>query len=114
MKKSNSPHQELIDLLVAQDLRVKTKGFRRHVLAVSETFRHCVQDGCVCSTTPVPDAFLIDEEQKTIWVFEVEVSNGLSVENLERYRALFWTVDGDYWQLQIVVVDKYGVGCWYE
>lgn len=110
MKKEKSLHQELIDLLVAQDPRMRTRGFRRAAAAASETFRTCIENGCECSATPVPDAYLIDEEQQTIWVFEVEVTNGLSTENLDRYRAMFWSVDGDYWQLQVVVVDKYGVG----
>lgn len=108
-------HQALIATLVAQEPRIQTKLFRRSVMSISG---YCAQVDEDTGKTwydesiggLIPDAFLLDHEIRRLFIFEVEVTNGLDQDKLDKYAELFWMVDDDCWEIDLVIVDKYGIG----
>jgi hypothetical protein len=56
----------------------------------------------------IPDAYRINTEAQTVTIFEVEDTYGLTWKKLDRYLDLFWVLDNESWELEIVVVDRAG------
>jgi hypothetical protein len=55
-----------------------------------------------------PDAFIIDQPQKAVIVYEVEYSNRCSPDKIERFRNLAWRLDDKGWTLFLIQIDRYG------
>ena len=56
----------------------------------------------------VPDAFLIDTENKTIVCYEVEDHHPLNPFSVGRYSNAWWTLEYIYWDLHLIEYDIYG------
>ena len=56
----------------------------------------------------VPDAFLIDPENKTIVCYEVEDHHPLNPFSVGRYSNAWWTLEYIYWDLHLIAYDIYG------
>ena len=55
----------------------------------------------------VPDAYLIDKDKKTVYIFEIEDTNKLSINKLYELVYLWECLDYIYWELRVIVTDRY-------
>lgn len=115
-REKESLHQRLINALCSQDSRIMKFGFRKAIFEASPYASETIEDGSTRTYydeevgSVIPDAYFIDHDVRFIYIFEVEVTSFVKVEKLEAYQNLFWLVDQDCWQVEIIVVDRYGVG----
>ena len=57
-----------------------------------------------------PDAFYINEKERTLVVIEVEHTNPLSDEAIADYVTLWWAFDSDdHWLFELFTVDRYNL-----
>jgi hypothetical protein len=56
----------------------------------------------------IPDAYLIDEEQKTVVCYEVEDSHPLNIYSIGEYTAAWWNLEYIYWDLHLIAYDVFG------
>lgn len=68
---------------------------------ILETWKHR-------DATMVPDAYLIDEANKTIVCYEVEDSHPLNINSIGGYSAAWWNLEYIYWDLHLIAYDIYG------
>jgi hypothetical protein len=117
-------HQALV-AAVASKYGAQTRGFRRAIEKAfySDTYECEGGDYCNKHVEPglhtdslkeagvdvpmVPDAFAIDVDAERITAFEVNVSNELSEDRLERYAWLWFDLDAFSIDLEVFEVDKY-------
>jgi hypothetical protein len=94
-------HEIAIAKVLQRFPTAKTRGFIKEVcnaLGGLEEFRD--------NQWPlVPDAFIVDHESKIV---EVEATHPINDEKMERYADLWWSVDGNYWDLLLITTDKWG------
>jgi hypothetical protein len=56
----------------------------------------------------IPDAFLIDEDRRTIVCYEVEDTNPININSLGKYIAAWWLMDALTWDLHLIAYDIFG------
>ena len=56
----------------------------------------------------IPDAYLIDQENKTIVCYEIEDTHPLNIFSIREYAAAWWTLEYIYWDLHLIAYDIYG------
>jgi hypothetical protein len=56
----------------------------------------------------IPDAYLIDQENKTIVCYEVEDTHPLNPFSVGEYAAAWWTLEYIGWDLHLIAYDIYG------
>lgn len=56
----------------------------------------------------IPDAFLVDREQRTVVCYEIEDSHPLNPFSIGEYGAAWWTLEYIYWDLHLIAYDIYG------
>lgn len=56
----------------------------------------------------VPDAYLIDSENKTVVCYEIEDSHHLNPFSIREYGAAWWTLEYIFWDLHLIAYDIYG------
>lgn len=56
----------------------------------------------------VPDAFLLDAENRTIVCYEVEDSHPLNLYSIKKYADAWWTLNYIYWDIHLITYDIYG------
>jgi len=56
----------------------------------------------------VPDAYYIDEKKLIVYIYEVEVSNPITLDKMHKYVDLMWLLDNEEWGLLVIRVDKHG------
>ncbi len=94
-----------IKILQRRNSHIRTEGFIQAVRKAVDA-----PDGLM--TAPFyfkPDAWLIDEEECDIVIFEIEDSHSISIEKLEAYVALSRLLKNLYWSLHIAVLDRYAM-----
>lgn len=57
----------------------------------------------------VPDAYYIDEKELAVHLYEVEMSNPITLDKMHRYTDLMFLLDYEEWSLLITRVDKHGL-----
>lgn len=103
--------QPVVDTLLASIPGTRTRGWREAVLTElpctededSEDFR-----AVVLALTLIPDAYLINKDERELHFFEVEVTSPMSLAKLQAY-AVFLTVM-DYYRVEFAVftVNQHG------
>ncbi len=68
---------------------------------ILETWRH--RDASM-----VPDAYLVDEANKTLVCYEVEDSHPLSIHSIGAYSGAWWNLEYIFWDLHLIAYDIYG------
>jgi hypothetical protein len=56
----------------------------------------------------LPDAFLIDEDRKTVVCYEIEDTNPLKPAAIRKYANAWWLLETIYWDLHLIAYDIYG------
>jgi len=56
-----------------------------------------------------PDAYLIRSQKQQLICFEIEDTNTLTRNKLQRYVHAYFECDWYYWNLQLIVTDRYGM-----
>lgn len=107
--KPKTLHQEIIQILTEQDPRIKTSGFMKELRSRCGVFSRIAEDGDELRASR-PDAYLIDEDRRIVFVIEVEVSHPLDEDALCRYWDLLWAIDDDHWEFRLITVDRRGIG----
>lgn len=64
--------------------------------------------------TIIPDAFIVDEANKMIVAYEVEVSHRIPPDKMAVYADIGWFLDWVDWTLGLIRIDRYGVGRAYQ
>jgi len=59
----------------------------------------------------IPDAYLIDQQAKTAYLFEVEDTNPLSADKLRKLSEIWWRLDSIGWEMRVFLIDRY-LTCW--
>ena len=55
-----------------------------------------------------PDCLWIDEANEIAYFLEIEDTHPLSEQRMNKYASAWWTLDMVYWQLILVVANRYG------
>lgn len=105
---SSKPHEMLVRRLIESDGRICRNGFARAVRALIDEIGSELDEMDLSSF--LPDAYMIDHENKAIVIYEVEVTSYLSPHKLDCY-AWFWfcwdSEDEHEWRPRLFVVDRY-------
>jgi hypothetical protein len=56
----------------------------------------------------IPDAYLIDHDQRTVVCYEIEDWNPMHPHALMRYADAWWTLEAIEWDLHLITYDIYG------
>ena len=56
----------------------------------------------------IPDLWWIDDENKTIHLYEIEDTHPLTEDKLLLLHTFWWNMDGISWDVKLVVFDRYG------
>jgi hypothetical protein len=56
----------------------------------------------------IPDAFAINDKDRTAIVFEVEVSNQISDSKVADYCEIWWALDDCEWRFGLITIDRWG------
>ncbi|MGI8656399.1 MAG: hypothetical protein ACR2LC_14430 [Pyrinomonadaceae bacterium] len=56
----------------------------------------------------IPDAYLIDEENLEVIMYEIEDTHMLKIEKMHKIVRLFLYMDSFFWTLRLIVTDRYG------
>jgi hypothetical protein len=110
-------HASCISVLCKSSPQIKVKGFKRETLR--SLWRQHTEDRPIDMEALeswqdqinfVPDAFLIDDNNRIVVCYEVEVGHSLnkSKSKLRQYIDAWWILDYQYWDLQLVSYDGYG------
>lgn len=103
-----NPHKELIADLAA-NVPVCTRGFWQALkkLPDADSFTDLINTDAMwaASVKITPDAYSIDEEEWTIYIFEAVHSNDVSPEKMARIVDLAFALDEDYWRLILIRID---------
>lgn len=115
--KSNAvtPHNAVVSTILAQHPTARKRGFKKAVLEAvrQDAIEHGYLDEVVDqfsgsnSVRIVPDAYLIDSQEKTVVFFEVEDNSRLTPEKLHEYANTALCLDGIQWELVLVSFDIY-------
>jgi len=95
------------------DSRIKTKGFRKAVFYTLKSekkgiSREELDDMWVRRDLNfVPDAYWIDCENKTVFIFEIEDTNMIGVNKLLKICDAWALLDSVWWQLYVFIIDRY-------
>lgn len=103
--------QIIVDLLMEKDKRIKRKGFNKAILAAfakdTEVCREDV-DYLKKYLGRIPDAYLIDEENKTVIWYEVEDTHRLTNNKIYDLYHIHFALDYCFWEMEVVLIDRYG------
>lgn len=105
--------------LKAADPRIRKKRFRANIVRAvvsecpeeSEWTQELFDDLCYgrkCNI--VPDAWIMDEHARSIGIFEVEDTNPISKDKMEKIISWHWALNSIGWKLNLCVVDRWGAG----
>jgi len=100
--------------LLNTDPRMQLKGFAQQL---------CKAISCDCGAGEaqdlreliagnriIPDACLIDREQRAVYLFEIEDTHPLKPEKLRKLSAIWFRLDCLDWELRVFLVDRYVAG----
>lgn len=111
-------HASCISALCKSNPEIKTKGFKKET--VQSLWRNHTEDRPIDMEALeswqdqinfIPDAFLIDDNNRIVVCYEVEVNHPLTKnksKKLRQYINAWWILDYQYWDLQLVSYDGYG------
>jgi hypothetical protein len=102
MKQINPTHGRLVAELTSND-DVQTRRFMQVVRRLGDA--DVLDDANV-----IPDGFMVDEPNRILYAFEVEVSSKLTADKLDRYANIFWCLDEGPYEFFLVTIDRYGTG----
>jgi hypothetical protein len=55
----------------------------------------------------IPDAYLIDEEHKVAYLFEIEDTNPLTADKLRKLSEIWFRMDCIEWDMRVFLIDRY-------
>lgn len=105
-------HAQLIAEILADFPDAKTKGFMAAIRSIPDApyiqdmHRHDRRWWRLCNC--IPDAFLIDQENREVVVFEVVVAHDVSQHKFGKFAELGWALDEDYYDLVLMRCDRFG------
>ena len=102
---ANILHQANINRVLKAIPGAKRSGFKRAVKSILSDHWHEDIDERV---RVIPDAYVIDEHEKTVIVYEVEDTSRIDNTKMGSYVDLSWILDEEFWGLCLVVVDRWG------
>lgn len=93
------------------DERMKLRGFAKELCKA-------VRDDCgageaddlkelMAANRIIPDAYLLEAERRTVYLFEIEDTHLLKPEKLRRLSTIWFRLDCLAWELRILLVDRY-------
>lgn len=71
------------------------------------TWNDFLKNGEVWKEGILPDLWLIDHETMSVVCIEVENGNAISDRKFQSYRNLWWHLDEFYWELHLLVSDRW-------
>jgi len=97
-----------------KDSRIQRKGFNKALItAFSRDKEHVIEDDVEYLKKflwPVPDAWLINEEERTVIWYEVEDTHHLSDKKVCALYHIAFALDYCSWTMGVIVYDRYGKG----
>lgn len=102
----------VVDLLMMEDPSIRNHGFPsalRQIFKDNTPLAMVFRQGLRQTLGFTPGAFKVDSESQEVTLFEVEDFNKLSVQKLSTIVNLWWILDDIGWDLQLIVVDRYGI-----
>lgn len=105
-------HQSLIDEVLRDWPEAETRRFMRSL----RTLPDADYTPWICEAMPnwykyvsfIPDAYLIDQDERHVVVFEAVVNNDVSDDKFAKMVDLSWALDEDRYTLILVRCDRYG------
>jgi hypothetical protein len=101
-------HERAVEEILKAQPTAKRHGFGAAVRDILEPYQIEEAPGGVWRAHVIPDAYLLDHENEVVVAYEVEDSNRLSADKLNRYVGLAWEINEPYWELVVIVGDRWG------
>jgi len=111
LSKRNCRSKDIVELLISKNNNIKTLNFCKNVLSEVKTDDEFFEDIVHVFKSRarlVPDAYLIDKENKAIVCYEVEDTHPLNDKKILKYTDIFWALDEIYWDLILITYDIFG------
>lgn len=101
--------------LLRFDSRMRVKGFARNLYtAIKKINGEADADDIneiLLENRIIPDGYVIDQKTQTVYVFEIEDTNPLTMNKLRKLAQIWFYLDCVYWDLKLLVIDRY-LTCW--
>lgn len=100
--------------LLNLDPRMQVKGFAKDLCAAirrdspgeAEDLKELISENRI-----IPDAHLIDQIKRTVYLFEIEDTNPLSANKLRKLSLIWFRLDAIDWEMRVFLIDRY-LTCW--
>ena len=102
-------------LLLTLDPRMRLNGFTKELCAAvrldcgrgeASDLRELILENRI-----IPDAYLIDADKRTAYLFEIEDTHPLSPKKLRKLSQIWFRLDCIDWEMRVFLVDRY-LSCW--
>lgn len=98
----------VLNWLLAKDSRICTSGFNKALSGALDNVSD--RDELITllrQNQIIPDAYLIDTEKRTAFLFEVEDTNPISAAKLRKLSEIWFRLDCLSWEMRVFLIDRY-------
>ncbi|MDR2239011.1 MAG: hypothetical protein LBE33_01030 [Zoogloeaceae bacterium] len=98
----------VLNWLLKKDKQILTCGFNRSLIEAmehevdKEELTHLLKGNRI-----IPDAYRIDREHRTVFLFEVEDTNTISPDKLKKLSEIWYRLDCLGWEMRVFLIDRY-------
>ncbi len=92
------------------DDRIQTSGFRKSLRSMMVASKEGLDpefDEIISQYRVIPDAFLIDDPSRVVYMFEIEDTHEIPIEKLHKLERLWFYLDCMDWELRLFLFDRY-------
>jgi len=98
----------VLNWLLKKDQRIMTTGFKNSFIdAIDSEVNKEELAALLSDKRIIPDAYLIDHEKKTAFLFEVEDTNPISADKLRKLSEIWFFLDSINWEVRVFLIDRY-------
>jgi hypothetical protein len=98
----------VLNWLLEKDKRIFTVGFNHSLI---EAMDYDIDKKELASLLKgnriIPDAYRIDQERRTVFLFEVEDTNPISPGKLRKLSEIWYRLDCLDWEIRVFLIDRY-------
>jgi hypothetical protein len=100
-----------IGWLLAFDARMQTIGYARNLRkAIRATHGEGEEEHMgemLSEYRVIPDGYIIDRQNQTVYFFEIEDTNPISTDKLRKLSQIWFYLDCIQWDLKVFLIDRY-------
>ena len=101
----------VVNWLFSFDTRIRSTGFSKALVDAfssaedkidAEEIRETLENNRI-----VPDAYIVDKEEQSVYLFEIEDTHLLTPEKLKRLCSIWFHLDCLSWTMRVFLIDRY-------